>query len=54
MILNVVFLTVAPHLVSAAVHPQADGAGGLGGGAAGYRTEPRGARAPQSHWNSFG
>lgn len=51
-------LTMSPpavtHSVRAAVHSQADGVGGLSGGAAGNQTEPRGSWMPQSHWDTFG
>lgn len=45
-------LPAVSHSVRAAVHSQADGVGGLSGGAAGLRTRPRGAWTPQSHWDT--
>lgn len=52
--LNIFFYYAVPHPVWAAVHSQADGGGGLSGGAAGDRTKPRGAWTPQSHRDTFG
>lgn len=52
--LSTMSLPVVSYSVGAAVHSEADGVGGLSGGAAGDRTRPRGTGTPQSHWDMFG